>query len=161
REGPIKAILQLLAEEIDEVIRAAREHLKETSAEQLRRYKGTASEEYDPASLGAKNVRAVPGITSKPPRTAKAAEKSETEARPGRNRPDLLDAPRGPMPTNVRPMLATPGHRPFDRAGWVFEIKWDGYRAIAEVDKGLVRLYSGNGLSFTERYHAVAMALTK
>jgi ATP-dependent DNA ligase len=53
------------------------------------------------------------------------------------------------MPTNVRPMLATLVHEPFDRRGWLFEIKWDGYRAIAEVDKGQVRLYSRNGLSFT------------
>jgi hypothetical protein len=49
------------------------------------------------------------------------------------------------MPTNVRPMLATLVHQPFDRRGWLFEIKWDGYRVIAEVDKGQVRLYSRNG----------------
>jgi hypothetical protein len=30
------------------------------------------------------------------------------------------------MPTNVRPMLATLVHQPFDRRGWLFEIKWDG-----------------------------------
>jgi hypothetical protein len=35
-------------------------------------------------------------------------------------------------------MLATLVHQPFDRSGWLFEIKWDGYRAIAEVDKGQV-----------------------
>ena len=51
--------------------------------------------------------------------------------------------------------------RPFDRAGWIFEIKWDGYRVIAEMDKGYARLYSRNGLSFTERYHGVATALEK
>jgi bifunctional non-homologous end joining protein LigD len=48
-------------------------------------------------------------------------------------------------------MLATLVDKPFDRAGWIFEIKWDGYRIIAEVDKGHVRLFSRNGLSFTER----------
>jgi bifunctional non-homologous end joining protein LigD len=63
------------------------------------------------------------------------------------------------MPTNVKPMLATLVDKPFDRAGWVFEVKWDGYRVIAQIDKGHVRLYSRNGLSFTERYHAVAAAL--
>jgi bifunctional non-homologous end joining protein LigD len=65
------------------------------------------------------------------------------------------------MPTNVRPMLATLVDKPFDRAGWLFEIKWDGYRVMAEVDKGHVQLYSRNGLSFTECYHAVATALEK
>jgi bifunctional non-homologous end joining protein LigD len=39
-------------------------------------------------------------------------------------------------------MLCTLFSRPFDRAGWIFEIKWDGYRAIAEIEKGSVRLYS-------------------
>jgi bifunctional non-homologous end joining protein LigD len=65
------------------------------------------------------------------------------------------------MPTNVKPMLATLVAKPFDRSGWIFEIKWDGYRVIAEVDKGRVRLSSRNGLPFTERYHAVATALAK
>src|SRR5262249_43934247 len=48
---------------------------------------------------------------------------------------------------------------PFDRAGWVFEIKWDGYRAIAEVSGRRVRLYSRNHLSFAERYPPVVQAL--
>jgi hypothetical protein len=56
------------------------------------------------------------------------------------------------MPINVRPMLAMLVHQPFDRRGWLFEIKWDGYRAIAEVDKGQVRLYLRNGLSFTVHF---------
>jgi bifunctional non-homologous end joining protein LigD len=56
-------------------------------------------------------------------------------------------------------MLAMLVHQPFDRRGWLFEIKWDGYRAIAEVDKGNVRLYSPNGLSFTKRYWPITAAL--
>jgi bifunctional non-homologous end joining protein LigD len=58
-------------------------------------------------------------------------------------------------------MLATLVDRPFDRPGWLFEIKWDGYRVMAELDKGHVRLYSRNGLSFTKRYQGVATALEK
>jgi bifunctional non-homologous end joining protein LigD len=46
------------------------------------------------------------------------------------------------MPRGVEPMLCTLVSRPFDRSGWIFEIKWDGYRAIAEIDKKSVRLYS-------------------
>jgi bifunctional non-homologous end joining protein LigD len=101
-------------------------------------------------------------MTSKAPRTSKAAKNSRKVAKPGgQSAPDLLDAPRVAMPANVRPMLATLVDKPFDRAGWIFEIEWDGYRVIAEVDKGHVRLFSRNGLSFTERYHAVATALEK
>jgi bifunctional non-homologous end joining protein LigD len=81
--------------------------------------------------------------------------------RTSRKKLDLSDAPRARMPSKLRPMLATLVDKPFDRAGWIFEIKWDGYRAIAEVDKGRVRLYSRNGLSFAERYQPVVAALDK
>lgn len=74
---------------------------------------------------------------------------------------DLSDAPEGPMPHDVEPMLATPVSESFDREGWLFEIKWDGYRAIAEVANGDVRLYSRNNLDFKERFHEVADSLKK
>lgn len=69
------------------------------------------------------------------------------------------DAPQGKMPRNVKPMLATPVDRPFDRPGWLFEIKWDGYRAIAEVEQQKVRLYSRRNLSFEERYAPIVRSL--
>jgi bifunctional non-homologous end joining protein LigD len=60
----------------------------------------------------------------------------------------------------VRPMLATLVDAPFDRPGWLFEVKWDGYRAIAEVARGGgVRLYSRNHNSFDESFAPVARAL--
>jgi bifunctional non-homologous end joining protein LigD len=68
-------------------------------------------------------------------------------------------APKARMPHNVRPMLATPLADPFDKPGWVYEIKWDGYRTIAEVQKGKVKLYSRNLLSFDERFAPVAESL--
>jgi ATP-dependent DNA ligase len=55
---------------------------------------------------------------------------------------DLTGAPRSPMPRNVEPMLCTLVPRPFDRPNWIFEIKWDDYRAIAGTEKSSVRLYS-------------------
>jgi bifunctional non-homologous end joining protein LigD len=72
---------------------------------------------------------------------------------------DLRDAPRGPMPHAIRPMLATLADLPFDKAGWVFELKWDGYRAIAEIDQRQVRLYSRNGLTFNDRYATIVKNL--
>ncbi|MFL5241029.1 MAG: DNA ligase D [Gemmataceae bacterium] len=54
----------------------------------------------------------------------------------------LKNAPAAEMPRQVRPMLATTVDAAFDRPGWLYEIKWDGYRAIAEVGKESVRLYS-------------------
>jgi bifunctional non-homologous end joining protein LigD len=73
----------------------------------------------------------------------------------------LREIPEGPMPHRVKPMKATLTAEPFDDQNWLFEIKWDGYRAIAEVEAGAVRLYSRNLLSFEKRYPAVADGLKK
>ncbi|MGZ8224001.1 MAG: ATP-dependent DNA ligase [Methylobacter sp.] len=39
-------------------------------------------------------------------------------------------------------MPAKETESPFDDKDWIFEIKWDGYRAIAELNKANVKLYS-------------------
>ena len=67
---------------------------------------------------------------------------------------------RDAMPHHVSPMLASAAAKPFNDANWLFEIKWDGYRAIAETGKS-VRLYSRNRLSLAERFPEVAQALKK
>ena len=58
-----------------------------------------------------------------------------------------------------KPMLATLGDAPFDDADWIYEIKWDGYRALALCNGGSVELVSRNLVSFAERYEPVADAL--
>ena len=57
---------------------------------------------------------------------------------------DLEGAVKRPMPTAIHPMLATSVDDPFDDPEWLFEIKWDGYRAIAFIAQGKVRLVSRN-----------------
>ncbi|MHA4845946.1 non-homologous end-joining DNA ligase [Flavitalea antarctica] len=59
----------------------------------------------------------------------------------------------------IQPMLASLTSEPFDDKNWLFEIKWDGYRAIAELKGKEVKLYSRNGISFLPLYPAVAEAL--
>jgi bifunctional non-homologous end joining protein LigD len=56
-------------------------------------------------------------------------------------------------------MLATLVDNPFDDEEWLFEIKWDGYRAIGSVINGKTELYSRNNISFKERYSPVSEAL--
>lgn len=60
----------------------------------------------------------------------------------------------------IKPMLAKLHDKPFDDPGWIFEIKWDGYRAIAETGKRM-RLYSRNGLSFEQHYPIIFEELKK
>jgi len=54
----------------------------------------------------------------------------------------LKNAHKSPMPQQVQPMLATLVDEPFDDDEWLFEIKWDGFRALAFLDRGRVRLTS-------------------
>ena len=56
------------------------------------------------------------------------------------------------MPAKIHPMLAESIEKPFDGADWLFEIKWDGYRAIAFLEGGKVRLVSRNQNDLTPRY---------
>ncbi|MBU1119336.1 DNA ligase D [Patescibacteria group bacterium] len=62
---------------------------------------------------------------------------------------------------NVSPMLAELVREPFDSPGWLFEIKYDGFRAIAEKVEGEVDLYSRNGKSFNERFPEVVKELKR
>jgi bifunctional non-homologous end joining protein LigD len=70
-------------------------------------------------------------------------------------------AKKSKTPKEVRPMLASLTREAFDRQDWIFEIKWDGYRAIAETGTGDVRLYSRNQLGFEEMFEPVVKELEK
>jgi bifunctional non-homologous end joining protein LigD len=56
------------------------------------------------------------------------------------------------MPTSVLPMLATKVGAPFSREGWLFEPKWDGYRAICFFRDGQVRFVSRNQRDLSRRF---------
>ena len=60
----------------------------------------------------------------------------------------------------ITPMVARLVGEPFDREGWFFELKWDGFRAIAEKDKQGVRLYSRNQNDFKKRFPVIAQAVS-
>ncbi len=55
----------------------------------------------------------------------------------------------------IVPMLAKLHDKAFDSDDWIYEIKWDGYRAIAEVNGKNSRLYSRNGISFADKYPVI------
>ncbi len=64
----------------------------------------------------------------------------------------LPGAVRKSMPTAIHPMLATSVEEPFDDSEWLFEIKWDGYRAVSFLQDGKVRLVSRNQNELTGEF---------
>ncbi len=56
------------------------------------------------------------------------------------------------MPKVIHPMLASPAAKAFDDPGWLFEIKWDGYRAVAFIEDGRVRLISRSQNDLTAQF---------
>ncbi len=72
---------------------------------------------------------------------------------------ELDKAPDAKLLSKVSPMLATLVDKPFDLPGWLYEIKWDGYRAMAFMNNGKVELKSRNDKSFNEKFYPVHEAL--
>ena len=64
-------------------------------------------------------------------------------------------------PDDYKVMLSNVREEPFDNEDWVFEIKHDGYRALAFVQDGEVELISRNNLSFNKQFAPVVESLKK
>ncbi|MGN6434997.1 MAG: DNA ligase D [Agriterribacter sp.] len=91
--------------------------------------------------------------------------KTTTRKRIASNRDSLngwmSKLPKVAFPKKVSPMLATLVDEPFNEEGWVYEIKWDGYRAVALCNKGNVALMSRNQKSFNEKFYPIYEAVKK
>ena len=95
---------------------------------------------------------------------AKAAAKKSSPAPPKGGKKKLHSAQDGvvpdaasigrkaPMPHAIRPMLATLVDKPFDSDEWLYEVKWDGYRAVSFLDGKSLRLVSRNQNDLTAAY---------
>jgi bifunctional non-homologous end joining protein LigD len=71
----------------------------------------------------------------------------------------LKKGKRASFPKDIMPMLATLVDKPFDDAGWLYEIKWDGYRALGYRNNKTTELRSRNNKSFNEKFYPVYNAL--
>jgi bifunctional non-homologous end joining protein LigD len=85
------------------------------------------------------------GSAQPPPSISDSGGRKETASRPSKARPSPLaqanpakvsGAKSSPMPSDVKVALATLAKSPFSDAHWLFEIKWDGERALAYIRKG-------------------------
>ncbi|MGZ3846972.1 MAG: non-homologous end-joining DNA ligase, partial [Flavisolibacter sp.] len=71
----------------------------------------------------------------------------------------LTKGKRSPMPKDVEPMLATLVTDPVTEDGWLYEMKWDGYRALAYMQDGKIDICSRNNKSFNEKFYPLMRTL--
>jgi ATP-dependent DNA ligase len=76
---------------------------------------------------------------------------------PIRNRPTATISP----PAWIKPQLAQLVKAAPDGSGWLHEIKLDGYRMHARLDAGRVQILTRRGNDWTDKYPAIAKALTE
>jgi bifunctional non-homologous end joining protein LigD len=96
--------------------------------------------------------------TAKTTSSSKPKKPSTVDSRPStsvKKKPALAQlkgAEKAPFPHTIRPMLATLVDEPFNDREWLYEVKWDGYRALAYLDGGDVRLVSRNQNDLTGQF---------
>ncbi|GAC1701924.1 MAG: DNA ligase D [Candidatus Acidiferrum sp.] len=77
------------------------------------------------------------------------------EERPAQEPQEIAGLPerrKSAMPQHIEPMLASLLEKPFSHAQWLFEVKWDGIRAIAYLDKNRFTLRSRSHRDITSEY---------
>ncbi len=71
----------------------------------------------------------------------------------------VVHGEREELPAKLAPMLAASAPQPFTHADWLFEPKLDGYRVLAFIEQGRVRLRSRTGRDYTAAFPEIALAL--
>ncbi|HEX2674973.1 MAG TPA: DNA ligase D, partial [Polyangiaceae bacterium] len=120
-------------------------------------------------SLGEKAKSALTGRDLKAIAAGKPSKavKVKAEASPAKHgrKPSAKRAPKGaqraPMPEHIEPELATLVSATPEGDDFLHEVKFDGYRVIARVEAGNVRLLTRGGEDWTERMPALRAALEK
>jgi bifunctional non-homologous end joining protein LigD len=93
---------------------------------------------------------------------------TELNGRKRKNIPDIqnkgqkgkkISSQTNEMLPKLRPMLAYPADEAFDSGDWVFEIKWDGVRAITYIHNNSIRIESRKGNTITKKYPDIYKAL--
>ncbi len=74
---------------------------------------------------------------------------------------DLSAAARAALPAKLEPQLATLATALPTGGEWITETKFDGYRLLARIDKGRVRLFTRNGHDWTSRFTTLALEVAR
>jgi bifunctional non-homologous end joining protein LigD len=125
----------LLIKERDDVARPASEY--------------SVVDELPQSVLSGNQVGTAKKAKAKPKTSTRKVSKAHTEA---------ANHPHGEIPDALKPQLATLVTQP-PAGDWIYEIKFDGYRMLARVQGGEVRLFSRNGNDWTARLPKQAEAI--
>jgi bifunctional non-homologous end joining protein LigD len=98
------------------------------------------------SSRPAKNARTSAPPEPKPPASRASKPKLKTDLAA------VKGARKAAMPAAIEPMLATLAVQPPGGAEWLFEVKWDGVRAIAFIEREELRVTSRSGLRCERQY---------
>ena len=71
----------------------------------------------------------------------------------------LPGARKGPMPESIKPQLAALSDKAPEGDEWLHEVKYDGYRLLARIKDGTVRLITRGGLDWTAKFSELAHSL--
>ncbi|HEX4884743.1 MAG TPA: DNA ligase D [Casimicrobiaceae bacterium] len=89
------------------------------------------------------------------------AKRTGAKSRAAAPRPRAKRKGTDDMPSSVAPQLATSAAALPGGDGWRYEIKFDGYRLLARIEDGTVRLFTRNGLDWSGRFPTIAAALAR
>lgn len=99
-------------------------------------------------------------VLKNPQADADPEEKASRKERPaGKVLDGIKGKVRSEMPSDVEPMLATLADSPTDETGWLYEIKWDGFRSISYLQNREVDIRSRNNKKFNEKFYPLREAL--
>jgi bifunctional non-homologous end joining protein LigD len=99
--------------------------------------------------------RAKAGQTLPDARPTAAATKKNKKI----NKSDDIGGSRSPLPAFVPPCLAALSDKAPEQGNWVHELKFDGYRMQARLDRGKATLLTRKGLDWTKKFPTIAKAI--
>ncbi len=105
--------------------------------------------EYDVTEALAESVLSKPA--AKPKTKAKAKAKARTKPKSKTASAIPAEAVEAKLPLSLFPQLATLVDAPPEGEGWIYEVKFDGYRLVTRIDGDDVRLFTRNGNNWTSR----------
>jgi bifunctional non-homologous end joining protein LigD len=93
-------------------------------------------------------------------RKTKSPAKAASKRKSAKDDADPVPASRAaPLPDFIPPCLALLSETAPSGPDWIHEIKFDGYRVQARIDRGKVKLLTRKALDWTEKFEPVAKAL--